>query len=82
MYTLTLELNDALAHSLEECARREHKPLAAWACERLHIASLESEAEANGYPPDWLKLFGSIDDDPLPTLTAVPKNDFGCVPDR
>ena len=23
---------------------------------------METEAEANGYPPGWLKLFGSIDD--------------------
>ncbi|OYW28193.1 MAG: hypothetical protein B7Z47_06015 [Chthoniobacter sp. 12-60-6] len=67
MSTLTLELDSALAHSLEESARREHKPVAAWARERLHIAAMETEAEANGYPPGWLKLFGSIDDD---TFTA------------
>lgn len=63
MATLTLELDSALAHSMEESARREHKPLAAWACERLRIAAMETEAEAHGYPPGWLKLFGSIDDD-------------------
>ncbi|MFO1485311.1 MAG: hypothetical protein U1F71_18265 [Verrucomicrobiaceae bacterium] len=63
MSTLTLELDSTLAHSLEESARREHKPVAAWARERLRIAAMETEAEANGYPPGWLKLFGSIDDD-------------------
>jgi hypothetical protein len=43
--------------------------------ERLHIAALEAEAEAeaNGYPPGWLKLFGSIDDDTFvaPARTAT-----------
>ena len=62
MSTLTLELDSSLAHSLEESARREHKPVAAWACERLRLAAMETEAEANGYPPGWLKLFGSIED--------------------
>jgi|GEM_PF-1437431 len=63
MSTLTLELDSALAHSLEESARREHKPVAAWARERLRIAAMETEAEANGYAPGWLRLFGSIDDE-------------------
>jgi len=63
MSTLTLELDNTLARSLEESARREHKPVAAWARERLQLAAMENEAEANGYPPGWLKLFGSIDDD-------------------
>ncbi len=63
MSTLTLELDSTLAHSLEESARREHKPVAAWARERLRLATMETEASANGYPPKWLKLFGSIDDD-------------------
>jgi hypothetical protein len=67
MSTLTLELDSTLAQSLEESARREHKPVAAWARERLRIAAMETEAEANGYPPGWLKLFGSIDDN---TFTA------------
>jgi hypothetical protein len=33
---------------------------------------METEAEANGYPPGWLKLFGSIDDDTFaaPARTA------------
>ena len=63
MSTLTLELDNHLAQSLEESARREHKPLATWARERLRLAAMETEAEANGYPPGWLKLFGSIEDD-------------------
>ena len=63
MSTLTLELDTQLARSLEESARREHKPLADWACERLRLAAMETEAENNGYPPGWLRLFGSIDDD-------------------
>lgn len=63
MSTLTLELDSHLARSLEESARREHKPLAAWARERLRLAAMETEAEANGYPPGWLRLFGSIDDE-------------------
>ena len=62
MSTLTLELDSTLARSLEESARREDKPVAAWARERLRIAAMETEAEANGYPSGWLKLFGSIED--------------------
>ena len=62
MSTLTLELDSTLARSMEESARREHKPVAAWAKDRLRMAAMETEAEANGYPPGWLKLFGSIDD--------------------
>jgi hypothetical protein len=63
MSTLTLELDATLARTLEESARREHKPLAAWARERLHLAAMEAEAEMKGYPPGWLRLFGSIHDD-------------------
>jgi hypothetical protein len=63
MSTLTLELDSYLAHSLEESARLEHKPLAAWARERLRLAVMETKAEANGYPPGWLKLFASIEDE-------------------
>ena len=63
MSTLTLELDTSLARSLEESARREHKPVAAWARERLRLATMETEAEANGYPSGWLKLFDSIDDE-------------------
>lgn len=72
MSTLTLELDARLARSLEESARREHKPLAAWARERLRLAAMETEAEANGYPPGWLKLFGGIDDE---TFVAPDRSD-------
>ena len=73
MSTLTLELDSALVHAMEESARREHKPLATWAGERLRIAAMETEAEANGYPPGWLKLYGSIDDASfeVPTRSAT-----------
>lgn len=63
MSTLTIELDSALASALEASARREHKPVAAWASERLRLAAMEVTAEANDYPPGWLKLFGAIDDD-------------------
>ena len=63
MSTLILELDTQLARSLEESARRECKPLAAWARERLQLAAMETETEANGYPPGWLRLFGSVDDE-------------------
>ena len=71
MSTLTLELDSALARSLEESARREHKPVAAWARERLRIAAIENETEANGYPTSWLKLFGCIDDDSFTAPSRV-----------
>jgi hypothetical protein len=48
--TLTLELDGSLVRSLEESARREHKPE-------------ETEAEGNGYSTAWLKLFGTDEDE-------------------
>lgn len=63
MSTLTIELDSALASALEASARREHKPVAAWASERLRLATMEATAEVNAYPPGWLKLFGAVDDD-------------------
>lgn len=72
MSTLTLELDNHLARSLEESARREHKPLEAWARERLRLAAMETEAEANGYPPGWLRLFASIEDE---TFAAPSRSD-------
>ncbi len=72
MATLTLELDSYLARSLEESARREHKPLAAWARERLRLAAMETEAEANGYPPGWLRLFASIEDE---TFVSTSRSD-------
>lgn len=62
MTTLTLELDPALAAALERSAMREHKAVARWATERLALATMETTATANGYPPAWLKLFGSVED--------------------
>lgn len=72
MSTLTLELDTYLARSLEESARLEQKPLAAWARERLRIAAMEAKAEGNGYPPGWLRLFASIEDE---TFAAPSRSD-------
>jgi hypothetical protein len=72
MSILTLELDTHLVHSLEESARREQKPLEAWVRERLQLAAMETEADANGYPPGWLRLFGSIDDE---TFTGPSRTD-------
>ena len=72
MSTLTLTLDTSLARALEESARREHKPLEAWARERLRLAAMEAEAAVYGYPPGWLRLFGSIDDE---TFNAPDRND-------
>lgn len=77
MSTLILEIDPSLARSLEESARREHKPVAAWARERLRIATIETEAEANGYPAGWLKLLGSIDDE---TFVSPPRTSVKGVP--
>jgi hypothetical protein len=63
MSTLTLELDPSLAQSLEKSASRERKPVAAWARERLRLAALETEADANGYSTSWLKLFGCVEDE-------------------
>ncbi len=63
MSVLTLEIDEDLARALEASAQREHKPVAHWAAERLQLAAMESIATAHGYPPGWLKLFGSITDD-------------------
>lgn len=79
MSTLTLELDSNLARSLEESARREHKPVAAWARERLRLATLETEAEVNGYPPGWLKLFGSIDDETFTAPTRGPSRTIAAM---
>ena len=69
MSSLALELDSYLAHSIEESAPREHKPPAAWARERLRIAAMETEA--NGYPPGWLKLFASIEDETFASPSRI-----------
>ena len=71
MKTVTLDLDDAVARHVEESARREHKSLSQWvtervtpeACRPVALAAMEALAVANGYPPNWLTLFGSLADD-------------------
>lgn len=66
MPTLTVHLEDDLARHVEESARREHKSVSEWIKERLKadaIVAMEARALANGYPPGWLTLFGSLAND-------------------
>jgi len=68
MSTLTISLDDRLARQIEESARREQKSVSDWISERIKLdverwAALESRAAANGYPPGWLALYGSLADD-------------------
>jgi hypothetical protein len=68
MTTLTINLDDALARHVEDSARREHKSVSEWVEERVKpgtehaaaLAALEARSLANGYPPDWLALYGSL----------------------
>ena len=71
MATLTIDLEHDLARAVEESARREHKPVSEWVRERVKpgadrsaaLAAVEATARANGYPPGWLALFGSLADE-------------------
>ncbi len=71
MATITIELDDDLARHVEESARREHKSVSEWITERLGpqrnragiLAAMEARALANGYPPGWITLYGSLADD-------------------
>jgi hypothetical protein len=68
MSTLTISLDDSLARRIEESAKREQKSVSDWISERIRLdaermAGLESRAAANGYPPGWLALYGSLADD-------------------
>ena len=69
MATVTIELDDDLARHVEDSARRENKSIAEWIKDQLRplpdqiFATVEARALANGYPPGWLKLFGSLADD-------------------
>ncbi len=71
MATITIDLDDHLARHVEESARREHKSVSDWVKERVKpeadraaiLAALEARALANGYPPDWITLYGSLADD-------------------
>jgi hypothetical protein len=71
MTTLIINIDDDLARHVEESARREHKSISEWIKERVTpeadraaaLAAMEACAVANGYPPGWLALFGSLADD-------------------
>ncbi len=71
MATLTIHLEGDLARHVEESASREHKSVSEWIMERVKpetdrvaaLAAMEACAVANGYPPGWLTLFGSLADD-------------------
>jgi len=80
MATITIDLDDDLARHVEECARREHKSVSEWVKERVQpqgdragvLAAMEALALANGYPPGWLTLYGSLADDE--TFVAVARS--------
>jgi hypothetical protein len=80
MSTLTISLDDSLARRIEESAKREQKSVSDWISERIRLdaermAGLESRAAANGYPPGWLALYGSLADDEgfaAPARTTTP----------
>ena len=85
--TLTIELEDALARYVEESARRESKSVSAWVAEHVRpdngrsdrLAEMETSAAANGYPPGWLRLFGSLADDA--SFGAPPRSATRPAPD-
>jgi hypothetical protein len=61
---------------VEESARRERKSISDWVkpeCDRAALlAGMEARAIANGYPPGWLTLFGSLVDDQM--FAAPPRS--------
>jgi hypothetical protein len=71
MATITIDLDDELARHVEDAARREHKSVSEWIKERVRpqgdragiLAAMEARALANGYPPGWITLYGSLADD-------------------
>jgi len=71
MTTITIVLDDDLTRQVEEAARREHKSVAEWIKDRVRaqgnrttlLAAMEARASANGYPPGWITLYGSLADD-------------------
>jgi hypothetical protein len=71
MTRLTIDLEDDVAQHVEESARREHQSVSEWVKERVKpeadraaaLAAKKALAVANGYPPEWLTLFGSLADD-------------------
>jgi hypothetical protein len=79
MATLTIHIEDDIARHVEESARREHKSISEWIKDRVkpgadhaaRLVAMAARAEANGYPPGWLTLFGSLADDE--TFSAPPR---------
>jgi hypothetical protein len=71
MATVTIQLEGDIAQYVEESGRREHKSVSDWVKDRVKpecdraalLAAMEARAIANGYPPGWLALFGSLADD-------------------
>ena len=68
MTTLKIDIEDDIAREVEESARRERKTISEWIRERIQqdsarIAAMEARAMANGYPPEWLALYGSLAND-------------------
>lgn len=71
MVTLTIDLDDELAHYVQESARREQQSVSEWVKQRLTtetdraaiLLAMEARSKANGYPHDWLALYGSLADD-------------------
>ena len=71
MKALSIDLDDEVARHVEESAIREHKSVSEWVRERVTpeadrtgvLAAMEALAVANGYPPNWLALFGSLADE-------------------
>lgn len=68
MTTITITLDDDVARHVMESALREQKSVSEWVAERVRpgaidvaaLAALEAQALANGYPPNWLALYGSL----------------------
>ena len=82
--TLTIHVDDQTARHIEESARREHMSVSDWIKERVKpeahsaalLAAMELRAVANGYPPEWLKLFASLADDETfvaPSRSSTPE---------
>jgi hypothetical protein len=71
MTTITIDVDDDLARHVAESARREHKSVSDWVAERVRpdadrgakLGTLEAQARENGYPANWLTLYGSLADD-------------------
>jgi hypothetical protein len=67
MATLKIDIDDDIAREVEESALRERKSVSEWIKDRIKgssaLAAMEARAAANGYPPGWLALYGSLADE-------------------